>query len=487
MISLGAVADVDRAVAAARGAFQTYSQTSVADRLGLLRALQEIYDRRYDEVAATISMEMGAPIDMSKRAQAATGKRHIATVIETLERFEWEFANASGKTVVRLEPIGVCAMITPWNWPINQITAKLMPALAAGCTAVLKPSEIAPISGMLFAEMMHEAGFPAGVFNLVNGDGAGVGTLLSGHPGVDMISFTGSTRAGVAVSKNAADTVKRVTLELGGKSPNLIFADTDVEAAVTRGVGACFNNTGQSCNAPTRMLVEASVYAQAVEVARAVGQKATVGEPSAAGPHIGPLVSAAQFDKVQDLIQSGIDEGASLLLGGTGRPEGFNRGYFVRPTVFADATPQMRIVREEIFGPVLSMMPFRDEDEAIALANDTPYGLACYVQRAARAGAAGRQSDPGGYGAGQRRGAQPGYAVRRLQAVRQWAGVRRVRDDGIPRAQVHQRHVGGPDRSKVHVGTHAGARTPGSRRQRRPAVPPCVRRRQRIPRRSLAL
>ena len=380
VISLGAAADVDRAVTAARAAFETFAQTSSADRLGLLRTLQEIYDRRYDELAATISLEMGAPIDMAKRAQAATGKRHIATIIDSLEHFEWERANASGKTVVRLEPIGVCAMITPWNWPINQITAKLMPAIATGCPAVLKPSEIAPLSGMLFMEMIDEAGFPPGVVNLVNGDGIGVGALLSGHPGVDMISFTGSTRAGVAVSKNAADTVKRVTLELGGKSPNLIFADTDVNAAVARGVGACFNNTGQSCNAPTRMLVEESAYAQAVEVARAVGETATVGEPSAAGPHIGPLVSAAQFDKVQGLIQSGIDEGARLLLGGTGRPEGFNRGYFVRPTVFADTTAEMRIVREEIFGPVLSMMPFRDEDEAIALANDTPYGLASYVQ-----------------------------------------------------------------------------------------------------------
>ena len=380
VISLGCAGDVDHAVTAARQAFDSYSQSSVAERLELLRALQAIYDRRYDDVAATISMEMGAPIDMSKRAQAATGKRHIATIITTLEGFEWERANASGSTVVRLEPIGVCAMITPWNWPMNQITAKLMPALAAGCTAVLKPSEIAPLSGMLFAEMMHEAGFPAGVFNLVNGDGPGVGTLLSGHPGVDMVSFTGSTRAGVAVSKNAADTVKRVTLELGGKSPNLIFADTDVEAAVARGIGACFNNTGQSCNAPTRMFVEASVYGQAIEVARLVGEKTVVGDPSTEGPHIGPLVSAAQFDKVQALVQSGVDEGANLLLGGPGRPDGFNRGYFVRPTVFSDATSQMRIVREEIFGPVLTMMSFQDEDEAVALANDTPYGLAAYVQ-----------------------------------------------------------------------------------------------------------
>ena len=380
VISLGGAADVDRAVGAARKAFGDYSQTSVGDRLALMRKLQAIYDRRYDEVAKTISMEMGAPIDMAMRAQAATGKRHIATMIDTLERFEWERPNASGTTVVRLEPIGVCAMITPWNWPINQITAKVMPAIAAGCTAVLKPSEIAPLSGMLFAEMVDEAGFPAGVFNLVNGDGVGVGTLLSGHADVDMISFTGSTRAGTAVSKNAADAVKRVTLELGGKSPNLVFADTDVEAAVTRGVGACFNNTGQSCNAPTRMLVEASVYARALEVARSVGEKATVGDPAQSGSHIGPLVSQRQFDRVQDLIRSGIEEGANLLLGGAERPEGFDRGYYARPTVFADAEPHMRIVREEIFGPVLSVMPFSDEDEAITLANDTPYGLASYVQ-----------------------------------------------------------------------------------------------------------
>ena len=382
VISLGSTADVDKAVAAARRAFDGWSQTAPAARIALLEKLAEIYTRRSGEMAKAISTEMGAPIRLATNAQAAAGLGHIKAFIRTLKdfRFEHPLRDDTPEEWIVHEPIGVCGLITPWNWPMNQVTLKVVPALGAGCTVVLKPSEIAPMSSMLFAEMIDEAGFPAGVFNLVNGDGPTVGEAMSRHPGIDMMSFTGSTRAGIAVTKAAADSVKRVALELGGKGPNIVFADTDVAKAVKRGVIHCFNNTGQSCNAPTRMLVERPVYAEAVEVARATAEATKVNSPAEDGSHIGPLVSQTQFDKVQALIQAGIDEGATLVAGGTGRPEGFNRGYFVRPTVFADVNNQMRIAREEIFGPVLAMIPFESEAEAIDIANDTPYGLTSYVQ-----------------------------------------------------------------------------------------------------------
>ncbi len=381
-ISLGTTADVDKAVAAARRAFESWSQTSKEERIAYLEELAQVYKARMGEMAKTISDEMGAPIKLASMAQAPAGYGHIKSFIRDLKEMDFEaplYSDVTGEHIVR-EPIGVCGLITPWNWPMNQVTLKVVPAVGVGCTVVLKPSEIAPLSSVLFAEMMDEAGFPPGVFNLVNGDGPTVGAAMSSHPDIDMMSFTGSKRAGVAITKAAADTVKRVTLELGGKGPNVIFADTDVARAVKRGAIHCFNNTGQSCNAPTRMLVERSVYDEAVEVATATAGKQAVGNPAEEGNHIGPLVSQMQFDKVQDLIQKGIDEGARLVAGGVGRPEGVNRGYFVRPTVFADVTNDMTIAREEVFGPVLSMIPFGSEDEAISIANDTPYGLTAYVQ-----------------------------------------------------------------------------------------------------------
>ncbi|MEZ5611226.1 MAG: aldehyde dehydrogenase family protein [Rhodocyclaceae bacterium] len=394
VISLGSAADTDAAVAAARAAFPAWRDTPVDERLARLETLARLYAERADEMAAAISQEMGAPISLAKAAQAAAGAGHIKTFIRTLRNFAFErpLGEHAPNTRILYEPIGVCGLITPWNWPMNQVTLKVVPALAAGCTVVLKPSEIAPLSSMLFAEMIAAVGFPAGVFNLVNGDGAGVGTQLSGHPDVDMISFTGSTRAGIAISKNAADTVKRVSLELGGKGANLIFADAD-EKAVVRGVRRCFNNSGQSCNAPTRMLVERARYDQAVATAADVARSTAVGQPGQEGAHIGPVVSAAQFDKIQRLIQAGIDEGARLVAGGRGKPEGHDTGYFVRPTVFADVNNTMTIAREEIFGPVLSIIPFDTEDEAIAIANDSPYGLTHYVQTqdAARAKRVARQ------------------------------------------------------------------------------------------------
>jgi aldehyde dehydrogenase (NAD+) len=384
VVSLGSVDDVDKAVAAARRAFATWGRTTKEERLGYLKALRDIYERRSDEMARAISMEMGAPIRLAKVAQAASGLSHIEAFIRVVEAFEFEHPlspDTPGERIVH-DPIGVCGLITPWNWPMNQVTLKVVPAVAAGCTVILKPSEIAPLSAMLFAEMMDEAGFPAGVFNLVNGDGAGVGEAMSRHPGIDMMSFTGSTRAGIAVTKAAADTVKRVALELGGKSPNIVFGDVDLPKMVKRGAMHCFQNTGQSCDAPTRMLVERSAYDSAVEIAAEAATNCAVGDPAEEGRHIGPLVSQAQFDKVQGLIEAGIAEGARLVAGGPGRPEGFNRGYFVRPTVFADVDNSMKIAREEIFGPVLAMIPFDTEQQAIDIANDTPYGLAAYVQSA---------------------------------------------------------------------------------------------------------
>lgn len=380
-ISLGSQADTDAAVAAARRAFASWSQTSREERLELLEKLYSLYKARSAEMAEAISTEMGAPMALAQTAQWGAGAGHIKNFIRVLKEYSFEAPlgeHAPGNQILH-EPIGVCALITPWNWPMNQVALKVVAALAAGCTMVLKPSEIAPLSAMLFAEMIDEAGFPAGVFNLVNGDGPGVGTQLSGHAEVDMVSFTGSTRAGKAISINAADTVKRVSLELGGKGANIVFADAD-EKAVVRGVRHCFMNSGQSCNAPTRMLVERSVYEQAVQTAIDVASKTEVNQASLEGRHIGPVVSDVQFDKIQQLIQQGIDEGARLVAGGTGKPEGMTDGYFVRPTVFADVTNDMTIAREEIFGPVLCIIPFDTEEEAIRIANDSPYGLTHYVQ-----------------------------------------------------------------------------------------------------------
>jgi aldehyde dehydrogenase (NAD+) len=381
-ISLGGMADAEAAITAARTAFASWSLTTPAERREVLRAILAVYEKRASDMAAAISNEMGAPIDMAMSDQAGSGRSHLKAFIRALDAFEWQHPlrpGVDGQDLV-YEPAGVAGLITPWNWPMNQVVLKVGAALAAGCTMVLKPSEVAPMSSILFSEIIHEAGLPAGVYNMVNGDGEGVGSILSSHPGIDVVSFTGSTRAGILISKAAADTVKTVSLELGGKSPNLVFADTDIDAAVARGASFCFANTGQSCNAATRMLVERPAYERAVEVAKATAEATPVDLPDKSGGHIGPLVSQVQFDKVQRLIQAGIDEGARLVAGGTGRPEGLNRGWFARPTVFADATPDMTIMREEIFGPVLAMMPFDSEDEAIELANDTPYGLAAYIQ-----------------------------------------------------------------------------------------------------------
>jgi len=381
-ISLGGEADTNVAVAAAKTAFKSWSQSSKSDRLDLLNQILAVYSRRSDEMGQTISLEMGAPVSMSKTAQSGSGSAHIKAFIEALESFDFDrdLRADTPKDQLLYEPIGVCGLITPWNWPMNQIALKVMPALATGCTMILKPSELSPLSGILFAEILHEAGVPAGVFNLVNGDGPGVGTQLSGHPDVALISFTGSSRAGIAITKNAADTLKRVSLELGGKGANIVFADAPAEA-IAQGVARCFNNTGQSCNAPTRMLVERSRYEQAIAEAVTQAAATTVDLASKEGKHIGPLVSETQYHKVQGLIEHGINEDkARLVAGGTGRPDGMSEGYFVRPTIFADCHNDMRIMREEIFGPVLSMMPFDTEEEAIAIANDTDYGLTNYVQ-----------------------------------------------------------------------------------------------------------
>jgi len=379
VISMGTAADIDRAVAAARKAFVTYSRTSVEQRLALLEKLLSIYKRRYDEMAQTITLELGAPATMSREQQADVGVGHLQSFIDALKRLPVREVLPNGDVLLR-EPIGVCGLITPWNWPINQIALKIVPALATGSTCVLKPSEFTPLNALLYAEMVHEAGFPAGTFNLVNGDGLNAGAALSRHKDVDMMSFTGSTRAGIAVSRDAAETVKRVTLELGGKSPNIVFEDADLEDRVTGSVLECFNNSGQSCDAPTRLLVQKSVYDKAVEIATRVGKGVKVGNPAEEGSHIGPLVSDVQFSRVQALIEAGIAEGARLLVGGAGKPQGFKQGYFVKPTIFADVDNTMRIAREEVFGPVLAIMPFETEEDAIELANDTNYGLAAYVQ-----------------------------------------------------------------------------------------------------------
>ena len=378
-ISLGNETDVDNAVAAAKAAFETFSQTSVEERVELLERICEIYKRRLGDVAEAIRLEMGAPIKLASTAQAFAGLGHIAEAAKVLKSYA--FTEDLGEHRVVKEPIGVCGLITPWNWPLNQVSCKVAPAIAVGCTMVLKPSEIAPLSAYIYAEILHEAGVPAGVFNLVNGDGPTVGTALSVHPDVDMMSFTGSTRAGSLVAQNAAPTVKRVTQELGGKSPNIILDDADLEAAVTRGVLHMYNNTGQSCNAPSRMLVPRAKLAEAEAIAAKVTETmVTIGDTADENTTMGPVVSKEQWDKIQGLINKGIEEGAKLVCGGPGLPEGIERGYYVRPTVFSDVNNDMAIAREEIFGPVLTMLPYDSEEEAIRIANDTPYGLAGYVQ-----------------------------------------------------------------------------------------------------------
>ena len=377
VISLGSSDDVDIAVAAARRAFASYAQTSREARIALLEQLLAVYIDRCDEMAEAISLEMGAPIDFAIEDQAYCGRGHIEAALMALKTFEFK-QKRQNATIVR-EPIGVCGFITPWNWPINQISCKVAPALATGCTMLLKPSEIAPLSAQIFSEMIHQAGIPAGVYNMIHGDGPGVGTAISCHPDIDMVSFTGSTRAGRAVSHSAAESIKRVTLELGGKSPNIIFEDVDLEATVARGVNDCMENVGQSCNAPTRMLVPSQLYTEAVAYAVKAASAIAVGRADQPGAHIGPLVSRLQYNKVQDLIQTGIEEGARLVVGGLGKPEGFETGHFTKPTVFADVDNQMTIAREEVFGPVLVMIPFDSEQQAVDLANDTPYGLAAYV------------------------------------------------------------------------------------------------------------
>jgi len=378
-IILGNSDDVNLAVAAANRAFETFSRTSKEQRLELLERLLEVTKSRLEDLAQAITLEMGAPISMSREAQADAAVGHLVAYIEALKAQQQRSLLANGDTLL-YEPIGVCGLITPWNWPVNQVALKVIPALATGCACILKPSEHTPISATVYAEIIHEAGYPAGVFNMVHGDGPTVGSAMSRHPDIQMMSFTGSARAGTAVSKDAADTVKRVTLELGGKSPNLVFADCDLEERITASVLECFYNTGQSCDAPTRMLVERSCYEEVLEIAQRAAMAQEVGDPTQEGDHLGPLFDKIQFDRVQTLIQVGIDEGARVLVGGVGKPEGLDTGWFVKPTIFADVTDSMRVTREEIFGPVLVIMPFEDEDEAIALANDTPYGLGAYLQ-----------------------------------------------------------------------------------------------------------
>ena len=377
-ISAGSKADADKAVAAAKAAFTSFSQTTKQERLDILKRLLAAYNDRIEEFGKIISQEMGAPLDMAISDQAGTGTGHLAQMIKTLEEFDFDYMQ--GQTKITHEPVGVVAMITPWNWPINQIASKVAPAIAAGCTMVLKPSEIAPLNAILFAEIMHEAGVPKGVFNLVNGDGPSVGQVLAEHKDVDMVSFTGSTRAGVIVAQSAAPTVKRVHQELGGKSPNIVLRSADLKKAIPAGVFHCFNNSGQSCNAPTRMYVPSEKMDEVIALAKVAAEKVRVGAPSDANTTMGPVVSEVQYNKIQDLIQSGIDEGAELITGGTGRPAELNSGYYVRPTVFARVKQDMRIAREEIFGPVLSILEYDTVENAIELANDTDYGLASYIQ-----------------------------------------------------------------------------------------------------------
>ncbi|HEY8332711.1 MAG TPA: aldehyde dehydrogenase family protein [Tardiphaga sp.] len=377
-ISLGSRQDVDRAARAARRAFASWSDVSVEARLAYLGKIIEGFRARLPELARMMTLEMGAPITFATERQATVALFHFEEAARVLA--EYRFEERMGNEIVRREPIGVCGLITPWNWPLNQVASKVAPALATGCTVVLKPSEIAPLSAMLLAEIIHDAGVPAGVFNLVNGDGPAVGEAIAAHPAIDMVSFTGSTSAGIRVAKLAADTVKRVAQELGGKSANIILGDADLKTAVTEGVHACYTNGGQNCQSPTRMLIPRAQRDAAFAAAREAVDSIRLGDPLDPASTMGPMVSQGQFDKIQDLIQSGIDEGATLVAGGMGRPAEVNRGYYVRPTVFGDVTPQMRIAREEIFGPVLSIMSYDTEDEAVDIANDTPFGLAGFVQ-----------------------------------------------------------------------------------------------------------
>ena len=379
-ISAGTPADVDRAVAAARRAFDTYGRSSREQRVALLERIAAVYEKRLGEIAETISEEMGAPMPLARAAQAPAGLAHLKQTLAVLK--DYPFAETKGTTRILREPVGVCGLITPWNWPMNQIMCKVAPALAAGCTMVLKPSEIAPLSGIMTAQVLHEAGLPAGVFNLVNGEGPVVGAAMAAHPGIDMMSFTGSTRAGTQVAKAAADTVKRVAQELGGKSANILLDDADFGRMVKHGVRACFNNSGQSCNAPTRMLVPRARLAEAASIAKETADATVVGDPHGEKTNLGPVASKAQFEKVQKLIAKGITEGADLMTGGLGRPQGLDRGYFVRPTVFSNVRNDMTIAREEIFGPEQCIIPYDTEDDAVRIANDTPYGLSGYVSSA---------------------------------------------------------------------------------------------------------
>jgi aldehyde dehydrogenase (NAD+) len=376
-ISVGTPADVDRAVAAARRALETYGRSSREDRIALLERIAAVYETRLGEIAETISEEMGAPLPLARAAQAPAGLAHVKQTIGVLR--DYPFVESKGTTRILREPVGVCGLITPWNWPMNQIMCKVAPALAAGCTMVLKPSEIAPLSGIMTAQVLHEAAVPAGVFNLVNGEGPVVGAAMAAHPGIDMMSFTGSTRAGTQVAKAAADTVKRVAQELGGKSANILLDDADFGRMVKHGVRACFNNSGQSCNAPTRMLVPRARLAEAAAIAKETADTTVVGDPRGEKTNLGPVAGKAQFEKVQKLIEKGIAEGADLVTGGTGRPQGLDRGYYIRPTVFSNVRNEMTIAREEIFGPVLCILPYDTEDDAVRIANDTPYGLSGYV------------------------------------------------------------------------------------------------------------
>ena len=379
-VSVGSKADIDMAVKAARNAFQNFSKTLVSERVELLTEIRNIYKKRFDDIASAIQTEMGAPINLARGSQATVGLSHLKTAIRVLENHKFEFNH--GNYLVRHEPIGVCGLITPWNWPINQVVSKLAPCLASGCTAVLKPSEIAPLSAMVIAEIFHESGVPKGVFNLVNGLGPVVGEAMSSHDGIDMMSFTGSTRGGIAVAKASANTVKRVSQELGGKSPNIILDDENFQISVSGGVKSCMENSGQSCNAPTRMLVPKNRYNEALEIAVNINNGIITGDPGSEKTDIGPLVSETQYNKVQKLIQSGIDNGANLISGGLGKPQGLEIGYYVKPTIFSNVTNDMEIAREEIFGPVLCIITYNNFEEAIDIANDTEYGLAAYVSGA---------------------------------------------------------------------------------------------------------
>jgi len=378
-IALGTKADVDKAVAAATNAFETWGYTDVETRASLLVRMSELYKERSDAFAHAMSLEMGTPITFSRQVQAPCGDGHLLATLEALRAHVFERPSPRGGSILIDEPVGVCGLVTPWNWPINQVIVKVAAALAAGCAMILKPSEESPLSAIMLAELIHEAGCPAGVFNLINGDGSGVGEAISRHRHIHMVSFTGSTRAGIAISKAAADTVKRVALELGGKSPNLVFADADLDNAAQCAIADCFINAGQSCDAPSRLLVEESVYDTMVDKVKAVVHSIQIGDPMEEGEHMGPVVNRKQFDNIQRLIQAGIDEGARLVCGGTGLPEGFNKGFYIRPTVFANVHNDMTIAREEVFGPVIAIIPFRDEEDAIRIANDTIYGLSAFL------------------------------------------------------------------------------------------------------------